>query len=81
MHNADRGDKQCGNHNAQGGGLHTVVGTGLLPKKNVQRPADTCPQCVTGPQQINALRRCARRYQQQQADSGQGDPQEVDGAA
>ncbi|MNG10463.1 hypothetical protein D3C84_939340 [compost metagenome] len=81
MNDADRGYKKCRNHHPQCRGLHAIVGTGLLAEQNVQRPADTCPQCVTGPQQINALRRCARRYQQQQADSGQGDPQEVDGAA
>ncbi|MCY1458363.1 hypothetical protein D9M71_757390 [compost metagenome] len=50
MNDADGGDEQGGNHHPQGGGLYTVVGTSLLPEENVQRPADTCTQRVTGPQ-------------------------------
>jgi hypothetical protein len=43
MNNPDGGYEQRSNHYPQRGGLHTIVGTGLLAEKNIQRPAGTGP--------------------------------------
>jgi len=43
---ADRGNKQGGDHYAEGGGLHAVVITGFLAIQNVERPADPGTQGV-----------------------------------
>ncbi|MNL75662.1 hypothetical protein D3C87_2015090 [compost metagenome] len=63
MNNAYGSYEQGGNHYPQCGCLHTIVGAGLLPKQNVQRPAYPGAQCVAGTYQVNTCGRCTRRYQ------------------
>ncbi|MNN98617.1 hypothetical protein D3C81_2180470 [compost metagenome] len=54
MGNAEGCDEDSGDHHAQGGCLHAIVGAGFLPEENVQRPADARCQCITGPHEVNA---------------------------
>ncbi|MCY1431624.1 hypothetical protein D9M71_475980 [compost metagenome] len=78
MDDTDGGDEQGGDHHPERRTLDAVLGPGTLPEQDVQGPAHPGAQGVGHALRVECLPAVAGRQQQQQADNGQGNPQEVD---